>query len=83
MKISDKFFDKKLTTQNGSHIETVPIATGTTLVEATLHGVINKKGKRIPLIPELAARAEFTIHSAVTIHPRVLALPWDPTVKTR
>lgn len=83
MKISDKYFDKKLTTQNGTHVAAVPILTGTTTVEATLHGVINKKGKKIPIHPELTAKAELIIHSAVTISPRILALPWDPKVKTR
>lgn len=83
MKISDKYFDKKSTTQNGTHVVAVPTTTGTTVVEATLHGVINKKGKKIPIVPELTASVEFTIHTAVTISPRILALPWDPTVKTR
>ena len=83
MKVNDDFFDKKLTTQNGTHVVAVPISTGTTVVEATLHGVINNKGKRIPIHPELTAKAEFVVHSPVTIHPRVLALPWDPKVKTR
>jgi hypothetical protein len=83
MKISDKYFDKKLTTQNGTHVVAVPITTGTTIVEATLHGVINKKGKKISIYPELTTNTELTIQSAVTIHPRMLALPWDPKVKTR
>ncbi|XP_001601346.4 nuclear pore membrane glycoprotein 210 [Nasonia vitripennis] len=83
MKISDKYFDKKATTQNGTHVVAIPTTTGTTIVEATLHGVINKKGKKIPIVPELTASVEFTIHTAVTISPRILALPWDPTVKTR
>lgn len=83
MKVNDVYFSKKLTTQNGTHIIAVPISTGTTTVEATLHGVINKKGKKIPVFPELYARAEFVIHSPVTVSPKILALPWDPKVKTR
>lgn len=83
MRINEKFFDKKLTTQNGTYIEAVPISTGTTTVEATLHGVINKKGKKIPIHPELHAKAELVIHSAVKVHPKILALPWDSNVKTR
>lgn len=83
MKINDKYFDKKLTTQNGTHVVATPISTGTTTVEATLHGVINNRGKRIPISPELTAKAELIIHTAVTIFPRILVLPWDPKVKTR
>ncbi|KAL7303430.1 hypothetical protein TKK_0004613 [Trichogramma kaykai] len=29
------------------------------------------------------ARVEFIIHSTVAIEPQVVALPWEPTVKTR
>ncbi|XP_058809329.1 nuclear pore membrane glycoprotein 210 isoform X2 [Phymastichus coffea] len=83
MKINDVYFDKKLTTPNGTHVVAIPIFTGTTTVEATLHGVINKKGKKIPIVPELYTRAEFVIHSPVSVSPKILALPWDPKVKTR
>uniref|UniRef100_A0ABD2XNX7 Uncharacterized protein n=1 Tax=Trichogramma kaykai TaxID=54128 RepID=A0ABD2XNX7_9HYME len=31
----------------------------------------------------LHARVEFIIHSTVAIEPQVVALPWEPTVKTR
>ncbi|XP_011500196.1 PREDICTED: nuclear pore membrane glycoprotein 210 [Ceratosolen solmsi marchali] len=82
-KINDKYFDTKFTTRNGTHVVVVPTATGTTEVEATLHGVINQKGERIPIYPKLTSNTELTIQSAVTIHPRMLALPWDPKVKTR
>ncbi|XP_014209952.1 nuclear pore membrane glycoprotein 210 [Copidosoma floridanum] len=73
-KISENYFEKKFTTQNGTHVVAVPIATGTTVVEATLLG---------KNMPELSAKVELVIQSAVTIHPRILALPWDPKVKTR
>ncbi|KAJ8670864.1 hypothetical protein QAD02_002123 [Eretmocerus hayati] len=83
MKISEKYFEKKLTTKNGTHVVVVPTSTGTTTVEATLHGVANKKGKKIPVMTELTDRVELVIHSAVSIFPRLLALPWYPKVKTR
>lgn len=82
MKINDKYFNKILTTQNGTHVVAVPIEIGTTVVEATLLGVINKNGQKIS-ISALSAKAELVIHSAVTIQPKMLALPWDPKVKTR
>ena len=83
MEIEEQYFEKKLITQNGTHAVVVPIQTGTTTVKATLHGVIDQNGRKIPQTPELTTRVELTIHSPVIVHPQSLALPWDPKSKTR
>ncbi|XP_015601046.1 nuclear pore membrane glycoprotein 210 [Cephus cinctus] len=83
MQIDGKYFNTHSVTPNGTHVIGVPINIGTTTVEATLHGVINKYGKRVTLLSKLSTRAELTIHSPVTVHPKILAMPWDPRGKSR
>lgn len=83
VEIDPQFFETKSMTQNGSHVVAVPIACGTTIAEACLHGVINKQGKRIPLASPLVTKAELVIHTPVVVSPRVLAVPWDPKSKSR
>ncbi|XP_043283019.1 nuclear pore membrane glycoprotein 210 [Venturia canescens] len=83
LSVDPQFFETKSSTQNGSHVVVVPITCGTSVAEARLLGVINKEGKKIPLVPQLSAKAELVIHTPVTISPRILAVPWDPRSKTR
>uniref|UniRef100_A0A0C9RIR8 Pom210 protein n=1 Tax=Fopius arisanus TaxID=64838 RepID=A0A0C9RIR8_9HYME len=83
VEIDPKFFNTISITQNGTHIIGIPIACGTTTVGATLHGVINKRGKKIALSTPLTAKAELIIHTLVTVSPQVLAVPWEPQSKAR
>lgn len=83
LRLDDKFFNTKLRTKNGTHAIVVPIQSGVTQVEATLYGVVDNKGRKIPLPEKLTATAELTISSQVTISPHVLALPWDQNKKIR
>ncbi|XP_015122666.1 nuclear pore membrane glycoprotein 210 [Diachasma alloeum] len=81
--IDQKFFKTVSVTRNGTHIIGVPIACGTTTVEGELHGVINKRGKRIALPTPLTAKAELVIHTPVVVSPQILAVPWEPQSKAR
>ena len=81
--LDSMFFETISTTLNGSHIVAVPIACGTTIVEACLDGVINEEGKKILITPPLKAKVELVIHMPVVVHPAVLAVPWDPESKSR
>lgn len=83
MKIDEQYFEPKSITQNGTYAVIVPITCGITVVEATLRGIIDKRGKRIAFDPQPSTRAEFTIHTPVVIQPRVLAVPWDIVNKSR
>lgn len=83
LETEDQYFERKLTTQNGTYAIVVPIQMGTTIVKATLHGVIDQSGRKIAQTPELTTRAELTIHSPVVVNPQTLALPWDPQSKTK
>ncbi|XP_063995333.1 nuclear pore membrane glycoprotein 210 [Diachasmimorpha longicaudata] len=83
VEIDQKFFKTVSVTRNGTHIIGVPIACGTTTVEGKLHGVINKRGKKIALPTPLTAKAELVIHTPVVVTPQVLAVPWEPQSKTR
>ncbi|CAK9831046.1 Nuclear pore membrane glycoprotein 210 [Anthophora retusa] len=83
VKIDEHYFQPKLITQNGTYIVGVPVACGTMTVEATLHGIIDKHGKKIPLASRPSTRAELLIHTPVTVQPKVLAVPWDFKAKSR
>ncbi|XP_057323186.1 nuclear pore membrane glycoprotein 210 [Microplitis mediator] len=83
MTIDSKYFHSKLTSKNGTYVVGVPISCGTTTVEAKLHGVIDKNGKKIPLSTPLVAKADLVIHTPVIISPKILAVPWDPKSKSR
>lgn len=83
MTIDSKYFHTKFTSKNGTYVFGVPISCGTTTVEAKLHGVIDKNGKKIPLPAPLVAKADLIIHTPVIINPKILAVPWDPKSKSR
>ncbi|XP_012277520.1 nuclear pore membrane glycoprotein 210 [Orussus abietinus] len=83
MEFEKQYIDTKFITQNGTYTIGVPLMPGTTLVEATLYGVIDKQGRRINISPHLTARAEFIIHHPVVVHPHVLAVPWDVKSKSQ
>ncbi|XP_044576324.1 nuclear pore membrane glycoprotein 210 [Cotesia glomerata] len=83
MTIDSKYFHTKFTSKNGTYVVGVPISCGTTTVEAKLHGVIDKNGKKIPLPTPLVAKADLIIHTPVIINPKILAVPWDPKSKSR
>lgn len=83
MKIDEQYLEPKLITQNGTYAVVVPITCGTTIVEATLRGIIDKRGKKIPFVPQLSTKAELTVHTPVKVHPRVLTIPWDVVNKSK
>ncbi|XP_050451905.1 nuclear pore membrane glycoprotein 210 [Cataglyphis hispanica] len=83
IKIDEQYIEPKSITQNGTYAVIVPITCGITVVEATLRGIIDKRGKRITFDPRPSTRAEFTIHTPVVIQPRILAIPWDLVNKSR
>ncbi|XP_072752648.1 nuclear pore membrane glycoprotein 210 [Anoplolepis gracilipes] len=83
MKIDEQYFEPKSVTQNGTYAIVVPITCGITVVEATLRGIIDKRGKRIVFDPQPSTTAELTIHTPVVVQPRVLAVPWDVVNKSR
>lgn len=83
VKIDEKYLNVDSKTQNGTHIVATPVATGTTIVEATLIGIINNKGKRVSSTPRLSTTAELAIHPPVSVTPKTLAVPWDRRSKPR
>lgn len=83
MKIDEQYLESKLITQNGTYAVVVPITCGITIVEATLRGIIDKRGKKISFVPQLSTKAELTIHTPVKVQPRVLTVPWDVVNKSR
>ncbi|XP_031847094.2 nucleoporin 210 [Nomia melanderi] len=83
MKLDEQYFEPKLITQNGTYAIGVPIMCGTMTIEATLYGIIDKHGKKIPLASHPTTRAELLIHTPVTVQPKVLAVPWDFKAKSR
>ncbi|XP_053988309.1 nuclear pore membrane glycoprotein 210 [Hylaeus volcanicus] len=83
MKLDEHYFEPKSVTQNGTYVVGVPITCGTMTIEATLYGIIDKHGKKIPVVSRPATRAELLIHTPVTIQPKVLAVPWDFKAKSR
>ncbi|XP_076635899.1 nucleoporin 210 [Colletes latitarsis] len=83
MKLDERYFEPKLVTQNGTYVVGVPITCGTMTIEATLYGIIDKYGKKIPVASRPTTRAELLIHTPVTIQPKVLAVPWDFKAKSR
>ncbi|XP_011169055.1 nuclear pore membrane glycoprotein 210 [Solenopsis invicta] len=83
MRIDEQYLEPKAITQNGTYAVVIPITCGTTIVEATLRGIIDERGKRIAFEPQLSTKAELTIHTPVKVQPRVLAVPWDVVNKSR
>ncbi|XP_012215502.1 nuclear pore membrane glycoprotein 210 [Linepithema humile] len=83
MKIDEQYLEPKLITQNGTYAVVVPITCGMTIVEATLRGIIDKRGKKIPFVPQLSTKAELTVHTPVKVQPRVLTIPWDVVNKSK
>lgn len=83
MMINKQYFDVKSITHNGTYAVVVPITCGITLVEATLHGIIDKHGRKTVFEQKLFTKAELTIHTRVQIEPRVLAVPWDVVNESR
>ncbi|CAL7946385.1 unnamed protein product [Xylocopa violacea] len=83
VKLNEYYFEPKLITQNGTYIVGVPITCGTMTISATLHGIIDKYGKKVPLTSRLTTKTELLIHTPVTIQPKVLAVPWDFKAKSR
>lgn len=83
MKIDEQYFEPKLITQNGTYVVGVPVTCGTMIVEATLRGIIDKRGKKIAFVMQPSTTAELLIHTPVKVQPRVLAIPWDVANKSR
>ncbi|XP_011876898.1 PREDICTED: nuclear pore membrane glycoprotein 210 [Vollenhovia emeryi] len=83
MKINELYLEPQSVTQNGTYAVVIPITCGTTIVEATLRGIIDEHGKRIASEPQLTTRSELTIHTPVKVQPRVLAVPWDVVNKSK
>lgn len=83
IKLDEHYFEQKLVTQNGTYVVGVPVTCGTMTIEATLYGIIDKHGKKIPVTSRPNTRAELLIHTPVTIQPTVLAIPWDFKAKSR
>ncbi|XP_029168707.1 nuclear pore membrane glycoprotein 210 [Nylanderia fulva] len=83
MKIDEQYFEPKLITQNGTYAIVVPITCGTSVVEATLRGIIDKRGSRIALEPQLSTKAEVMIHTHVVVQPSVLTIPWEAINKAK
>ncbi|TGZ53948.1 nuclear pore membrane glycoprotein 210 [Temnothorax longispinosus] len=83
MKMDEQYLEPKSITQNGTYAVVIPITCGTTIVEATLRGIIDERGKRITFEPQLSTRVELTTHTPVKVQPRVLAVPWDVVNKSR
>lgn len=83
MKLDEQYFDPKLITQNGSYVLGVPINCGVMTVEAILHGIIDKRGKKIVFASQPSIRSELSIHTPVKIQPQLLVIPWDVKSKSR
>lgn len=83
MKIDEQYFEPTLVTQNGTYVAGVPITSGAMIVEATLRSIIDKFGKKIVFMQEHSTKAELLIHTPVKVQPRILAIPWDATNKSR
>lgn len=83
MKIDEQYFKPKLMTQNGTYAVGVPITCGTMIVEATLRGIIDERGRKITAVSQLFTTAELLIHEPVKIQPHILAIPWDVANKSR
>ncbi|KAL0127413.1 hypothetical protein PUN28_005602 [Cardiocondyla obscurior] len=83
MKVDEQYLEAKSITQNGTYAVVIPITCGTTIVEATLRGIIDEHGERITFEPQPSTTADLTIHTPVKVQPRVLAIPWDIVNKSR
>ncbi|XP_066600784.1 nuclear pore membrane glycoprotein 210 [Prorops nasuta] len=83
MKINDYYFQPNMISQNGTYVIGTPIRSGTMIVEAAFYGIIDKYGKKVPTSPILTTKAEFSIHTKINIHPKILAIPWHIKSKSR
>lgn len=81
--MDSQYFDTQMVTLNGTHLVVIPILTGTTIVEAKLHGVVDKNGNKVALNVPLVAKAELIINTPVVVSPHILSVPWDPRSKSR
>lgn len=83
MMIDEQYFVPKLIAQNGTYAIVIPVACGTSVVEATLRGIIDKRGSRIAFEPQLSTKAEVTIRTPVIVQPRVITMPWETVNKAK
>ncbi|XP_058863562.1 nuclear pore membrane glycoprotein 210-like [Acipenser ruthenus] len=73
-----EYFDRLLSTENGSCFHVRTLQPGATAVRATLVSVTAQNGSVLSLSPPISHLQEVHIYSPIVMIPKVLAFPWQP-----